>query len=161
MYLYFIFFLQELAKTEQGNFLVCPFSVETVLALTGVGAKEDTASEIYRSVSLPEDPSQVQGIYKELLPSFRGNNYYNLSTANKVYIQKDFAVLDSFKQTAVDVFGSEVENTDFAVSIVEKCYAKRIFRILTKIVLILSVRNFQKVTLEIMLHNLNKQNCAE
>lgn len=113
-----LFFLQEIAKSQQGNFLVCPFSVETVLALTGVGAKEDTASEIYNSVSLPNDSSQIQGIYREILPSFRGNNYYNLSTANKVYIQKDFAVLDSFKQTAVDVFASDVENTDFIVSVI-------------------------------------------
>lgn len=91
--------------------------METVLALTGVGAKEDTANEIYSSISLPQDPKQVQGIYRKLIPEFRGNSYYNLSTANKVYIQKDFAVLDEFKQTAVDVFGSEVQNIDFAVSV--------------------------------------------
>lgn len=105
-----------MAKSENGNFLVCPFSVETVLALTGVGARADTANEIYSSVSLPQDPKQVQSIYREIIPSFKGNNNYNLSTANKVYIQKDFQVLDEFKQTAVDVFGSEVENTDFIVN---------------------------------------------
>lgn len=107
---------QEVASANQGNFLVCPFSVETVLALAGAGAREDTATEIYNAVSLPQDASQVQGIYREIIPSFRGNEYYNLSTANKVYIQNDFAVLDSFKLTAVDVFGSEVENTDFVVN---------------------------------------------
>ena len=107
---------KELKKTNSGNFLVCPLSVDVVLSLVHAGARGDTAKQLSNGLQLPESHEKVQDIFKSLSPKLRGNDKYTLSSANKVYVKDGFQISDDFKKTAVDVYNSEIQNIDFAKS---------------------------------------------
>lgn len=94
--------------------MYCPFSVKTVLALAASGAKNETLKQMTDFLRIPETEEEIRVLYKDILPSFKGNEYYNLTTANKVYVKTGFDILESFSKTATDAFGAEVENVDFS-----------------------------------------------
>ncbi|KAF2886118.1 hypothetical protein ILUMI_20055 [Ignelater luminosus] len=104
---------KELLKSHSGNFLVCPLSVETVLALAHIGAEGDTAMQITKALHLPEDKHAIQQIFEELIPKLEGDDKYDLSSANKIYVKKNFEISKDFKNTAINSFNSEIENIDF------------------------------------------------
>lgn len=107
-------------KYEEGNIVVCPFTTESILALTAMGAENCTAIEIYDNVFLSSSPRKIRDMYREILPKFRGSYYYNLHSANKMYIQKGYSILDDFKQNATKMYDCEVENADLQVLIAKK-----------------------------------------
>lgn len=81
--------------------------------MTQVGAKGDTARELAAGINLPSEKEQLESTFRELLPTVRSTNEYNLTTANKIFIKKDFKVKKDFLNTAHEVFQSGVENVDF------------------------------------------------
>ncbi|KAF5300346.1 hypothetical protein FQR65_LT09176 [Abscondita terminalis] len=103
-------------KTNAGNFLVCPLSVEVILSLVHAGAKGETAKQLTTGLHLPESQEQVQNMIKELTPKLKGNDKYTLASANKVYVKDGFQISDDFKSVAVKVFDSEIQNIDFVKS---------------------------------------------
>ncbi|KAF2879679.1 hypothetical protein ILUMI_26485 [Ignelater luminosus] len=104
---------RELLKTNSGNFLVCPLSVDIVLALTDRGAKGQTAKEISETLGLPDSFEKVNEIFTTVALSLQSNDKYELSSANKVYVKEGFEICNNFKSTAVDVFKAEIQNIDF------------------------------------------------
>jgi serpin B len=104
---------KELLKSNSGNFLVCPLSVDVVLALVHAGAKGNTAKQLTDGLQLPETPELVQQTFGALAPKLQGNEFYNLSSANKIYVKDSFQISDSYKTTAVNVFQAEIDNIDF------------------------------------------------
>lgn len=103
-----------MAQDKPGNFLFCPFSVRTILSLAATGARKETGEQLTRYLAIPEKVEDVRSLFQKILPSFRNSEYYNLTTANKIYLANDFEILDEFKKTAVDSFDAEVENINFA-----------------------------------------------
>ncbi|KAF2893506.1 hypothetical protein ILUMI_12666 [Ignelater luminosus] len=108
---------RELLKTNSGNFLVCPLSVDIVLALVDSGAKGQTAKEISETLGLPDSFEKVNEIFTTLAPSLQSNDKYELSSANKVYVKEGFEISNNFKSTAVDVFKAAIQNIDFEESV--------------------------------------------
>ena len=84
------FIFQQLSQSQNDNFLVSPFSAETILALTLSGSKGETANELRKALHLPKNKNRVENDIKTLLPQFKSNNFYTLESANKVYLKKNF-----------------------------------------------------------------------
>lgn len=104
---------QELLKTNSGNFLVCPLSVDIVLALAQFGAKGETQRQLIKGLNLPETPEKIEAAIRELTPTLKSTDLYKLDIANKVYVKEGFPISESFTRAAVDVFNSAVENVNF------------------------------------------------
>nr|CAH7754896.1 unnamed protein product [Callosobruchus chinensis] len=106
---------RELLKQKRGNFIVSPFSVETILALTNEGAKGETSEELVKGLSLPEDRGRIRQAMKSLLPKLTASNEESqLLTANKIYADKSASLNAEFAEMAKDVYGSGIENLNFA-----------------------------------------------
>ncbi|KAJ3652998.1 hypothetical protein Zmor_018919 [Zophobas morio] len=108
---------KEIAQGKQGNFLVSPFSAETVLAFAQSGCKDESAEEIRKALHLPNDKDKVESAFKTLLPKFKSNDLYSLHTANKMYVKNKFAIKDEFKTSANLVYQAESESVDFTKSV--------------------------------------------
>lgn len=104
-------------KENGGNFLISPFSIQTVLALTQSGAKDETASEICQSLHLPNSTQATESLYSSILPTLKGNENYALHTANKIYVQNSFPLKEDFKKVASDIYSAGIENVDFSQKI--------------------------------------------
>lgn len=97
-------------KENSGNFLISPFSIQTVLALTQSGAKSETATEILSALHLPNATDEI---FSTLLPSLTGNDKYALHTANKIYIKTGFPIREDFKVTAGKVYAAGIDSIEF------------------------------------------------
>ncbi|KAJ3644596.1 hypothetical protein Zmor_022317 [Zophobas morio] len=104
---------KEIAKNEKQNFLVSPFSAETILALTHAGAKGQTAQELQSAIHLPEDNKKIEEGVKTLLPALKGHDAYTLQTANKMYIRNNFEIKPEFRKVATEAFFADSETIDF------------------------------------------------
>ncbi|KAK5650368.1 hypothetical protein RI129_001397 [Pyrocoelia pectoralis] len=104
---------KQLSETNEGKFLVCPMSVETIFALVHAGARGSTASQISEAFHFPKSSQEIQNIFKQLSPTLTHTGNYNLSTANKVYVQYEFKIKDEFKSIATETFNAHVEEIDF------------------------------------------------
>ncbi|XP_063911913.1 serine protease inhibitor 3/4-like isoform X2 [Zophobas morio] len=105
---------KEVLKENEGNFLISPFSIQTVLALTQSGAKDETALEIRNSLHLPNTTKSTEAIYSIILPKFKGNEQYALHTANKIYVKNSYPLKEEFKTIAANVYQAAIESIDFA-----------------------------------------------
>jgi serpin B len=98
------------------NIVVSPFSAETVLALTQSGAKGDTGAEIRTGLHLPDTEEDTEVAIKSVLPTIQ-SEYCSLVTANKIYVEKEYAIKEDFKRVATDVYQAQFENIEFAKSV--------------------------------------------
>ena len=108
-------FYSHLRDKESGkNIFFSPYSISTALGMTYEGAKEGTAQEIRLVFRFPEDDnvrrSSVAAVYNEL-----NNNQsdYTLSTANALWVQKDYPLLDEVTKVISEYYGGRLNNLDF------------------------------------------------
>lgn len=90
-------------------------SIETILALTMVGAKAYTYDVLEKGLVLGNaSKATVANEFQAILQPAQNNP--QLTMANAIYIEKDYQVRPSFLQTAVTKFYSNVSNIDFGRS---------------------------------------------
>ncbi|KAJ3617530.1 hypothetical protein MTP99_007243 [Tenebrio molitor] len=109
---------REVSKTVKENVLVSPFSAEVALALALSGAEGPTAEEIRTTLHLPNNPDLILKTFKSLLTSLEHHDQdYHLRNVNKIYLNKNFAIKNDFRNTALSVFGADLENVEFSQSV--------------------------------------------
>ncbi|RZC38530.1 Serpin domain containing protein, partial [Asbolus verrucosus] len=95
------------------NFLISPYSVQTVLAFVQSGCKGETASEIRDSLNLPDDDAKIESFAKDLQSVLKENDEYTLRMAKKLFVKKGFQINEGFKTAATEVYKADVENVVF------------------------------------------------
>lgn len=104
-----------MSKSNSGNLLFSPFSVQVVLALAQEGARGATRDELLQGLSLPND---TQTVIKSILPKLtvnRGDS--KLLTANKIYVQNGFEITGEYKSIATGPYRSGAESVDFSQNV--------------------------------------------
>ncbi|KAF5287676.1 hypothetical protein FQA39_LY15776 [Lamprigera yunnana] len=96
-----------------GNFLICPYSAQTVLALAAMGAKGNTAKQLSAALRLPNDHKKLQNTFQTLSSETEIKNQYQLARANKIYLNKEIQIFQDFETVAENTFKSEITNIDF------------------------------------------------
>jgi len=98
------------------NLFYSPESILIALAMTSSGAKGKTAEEIVKvlhlsSVPTPELNNNMKKFLSVLNAASDDNN--KLLTANKLFIEKSFEVLESFKEGTREFYQAEVALVDY------------------------------------------------
>ncbi|KAL3278230.1 hypothetical protein HHI36_013568 [Cryptolaemus montrouzieri] len=110
----FSFYLYDaLSTTCSDNFIVSPLSVETILALTALGAKGETASELQKALNLPSDTEKTKEQFRTVKPLLIGSSFSTVSSANRIYIEKGFGITPEFLSNANNIFDAGAENVNF------------------------------------------------
>ncbi|KAK5650360.1 hypothetical protein RI129_001389 [Pyrocoelia pectoralis] len=104
---------RELSKSASGNILMCPLSVEIVLAMVFSGAKGETAKQLSLATHLPNDQEEVVEMFSELIPQLESSDKYTFESANKIYVQNTYKVQEQYNDIVVNKFKSEIESIDF------------------------------------------------
>ena len=98
------------------NLVASPFSVSSVLSMVFAGAGGNTAAELKSGLSLPDDESLLTSGFEGLVGALRSNENFTLDTANRLYVQQNFKLLDEYLKLTAAHFKAEAENVDFATS---------------------------------------------
>ncbi|XP_044730654.1 serpin B6-like isoform X4 [Chrysoperla carnea] len=101
----------EKSPNKPENILLCPLSVETILALTFVGAKGVTAEEMSTVLKFPNDACKVSNGFLDLTAQLKSKDVI-IRIANKVFVDKEVKLTEEFQQAAVKYFDSETESID-------------------------------------------------
>jgi serpin B len=103
-----------LKVSEKGNIFFSPYSITTALGMVYEGARGQTAQEIQAVFHFCEDENirrpAVAGIFEQLN---KKDAKYKLSTANALWIQKDFKLLDAYTNTIEKYYSGKATNVDF------------------------------------------------
>ncbi|XP_014665175.1 PREDICTED: leukocyte elastase inhibitor A-like [Priapulus caudatus] len=106
------------AESEGKNVCFSPLSIHVALAMTHLGAKGKTAAEIESAMCFPSlKPEELHTAFKTLLDALEaGKNSCDLHVANRHFIEKKFALLDTFRQSSQDYYAAEAKAVDFVAA---------------------------------------------
>lgn len=108
---------QQVTNTSLDNFLISPFTLQTLLTLSASGASEETAKEIYQTLSLPSDRNLLHHFFQiATTHNLKNGEFYTLNTTNKIVFSKNLTILEEFKKLAKEIFAVDVaEREDIEV----------------------------------------------
>lgn len=102
------------AEDDSKNIFFSPYSISTALAMTYEGARGKTADEMRSVFYFPESQTEHRAasaaIYNKL--NAPGANY-TLRTANSLWVQEDFPLLDTYTNVVSNYYRGNVVNLDF------------------------------------------------
>ncbi|XP_055273480.1 serpin B3-like [Moschus berezovskii] len=100
----------QIRKSEKENIFLSPFSISSALAMTYLGARENTASEMQKV----EKPGKVHHHFQKLLMELKkSTDAYELSVANRLYGEKGFPFLQEYMDNVKKFYLATVESADF------------------------------------------------
>ena len=102
-----------LADAGDGNVFLSPFSISTALAMTFGGSDVKTALQMRQALALPEDTAALHDGYSKVLKMLQDPPNVTLSTANKMYVQRSYKILDSYLDLMKSQYLSELKTVDF------------------------------------------------
>ncbi|XP_046606724.1 serpin B6-like [Neodiprion virginianus] len=106
-------FLTTVAGDTSSNLVVSPLSAQVALAMAAYGAGGKTATQMRKSLLLPEDNQLGQSGYKSLIERLNGVKEVELRIANKIYPAKQFVIKSAYKELTARKFLSRCEELDF------------------------------------------------
>lgn len=100
-------------KTDNDNLFVSPLSTYYALLIAYEGARNETKTEFEKVLHI--DDSEYLSNFKDFsdnLISWRdSSNYLNIS--NAIWIQKDFSVIEDYKNKIIEKYSSDLKTVDF------------------------------------------------
>jgi len=110
---------KKLATDGEGNLFLSPYSISTALAMTYGGARGDTELEMQNTLYLGG-----QGATHPALSHLRGTlngiqekGHVQLSVANSLWPQKDYAFLADYLAMTKEFYGSEIKAVDYKADV--------------------------------------------
>ena len=106
----------DLAKDGGGNLFFSPYSIGAALAMAQAGARGATAADMAKALYFEKDPAQMQaghGALSILMQDAGNAKDQELLIANAVWLQKELALLDSYRAVVRDDFRAELQRADF------------------------------------------------
>ena len=102
-------------RRPPGNLFLSPHSIATALAMACGGARGDTAAQMARALHCTLAEDELGPAYAALDGELNagGKTDYQLSIANRLWGQKRFPFLDSYRELTARCFGAPVEELDF------------------------------------------------
>jgi serpin B len=99
-------------SAKPGNVFYSPYSISMALGMTWAGAKGATADEMAKTLHFGSDVhAGFAALNKRLLGQQPG---YQLSIANRLYVQQSYQLLDAFTAVTKEQYLAPVEQVDFA-----------------------------------------------
>lgn len=107
-------FYSNLKGKEKSNLFFSPYSISTALAMTYEGARGQTAKEMQSVFHFSEDHtirrSSFAAVYNQMN---KKDAKYKLHTANALWAQKDYHLLNEYIETVEKYYGGKATNEDF------------------------------------------------
>jgi serpin B len=110
-------YFSEIASLNIGkNVCTSPVSLNTALAMLYSGARGNTASEMSKTLYFDENLDLFHGQFKtyyNTLKAMEKRENLDFALANKIYLEKTYPILNSFKTTMKKVYGGVFEIVNF------------------------------------------------
>ncbi len=111
----FSFDLMKMLNMSENNTVISPFSINTALAMTYAGAREQTMSQISEVMYYLLDHEKFHPEFKSYSDAIKSLSTKNagFEIANAIYAQEDYTFLQEFFDIVIENYGSILEYVDF------------------------------------------------
>lgn len=111
----FAFDIYRTLSKQPGNIFLSPFSISTALAMTYIGAADNTAQQMKDVLHFNLDDETLHSGFSELISSLnQPNEKYQLSIANSMWAQEGYPFLQEFIDKVQRYYSSGLNYVDFA-----------------------------------------------
>jgi serpin B len=106
---------QELAAENEGNLFFSPYSISSALAMTYGGARSGTAAQMNHALHFGGQSitHPAFSYLNKKLNSIQEKGYVQLSVANSLWPDKNYAFLPDYLAMTKEFYGAELEAVDF------------------------------------------------
>ncbi len=105
---------KKLNEKNEGNLFFSPYSISTALSMTYEGAEGITAEEMENTLYIPSDDKirrpAIAAVYNQLN---KQDAEYRLNTANALWPQKEYPILQEYKDVVEQYYGGKATNLDY------------------------------------------------
>lgn len=109
--------LKKFGELEGGNLFYSPMSINAAMTMTYFGANGQTRQEIADALGYGDmDIEDVAAYQKYLLQSYENSGDTTFTTANSIWIDDAFELKQSYINTMLDVFETQVTRLDLTAS---------------------------------------------
>ncbi|XP_060019781.1 serpin B6-like isoform X1 [Lagenorhynchus albirostris] len=109
--------LKHLGEDSSQNVFISPISISSALAMVLMGAQGDTAAQMSQALSLSRSSGRGGDVHQDfqnlLTEVNRTGTQYLLRTANRLFGEKTYDFLPSFKDACRKFYQAEMEELDF------------------------------------------------
>ncbi|UCC12412.1 MAG: serpin family protein [candidate division WOR-3 bacterium] len=110
----FSFELYGRLSENKENIFFSPYSIWTCLAMTYEGARAQTQTQMQYVLHMPTDKHMRRRSIRDLLITLNATDVsYQLSTANALWAQRDYAFLQEYTEIVTNSYLARVVNLDF------------------------------------------------
>lgn len=106
---------QKVAEKEKGNIFFSPYSISSAMAMTHVGAANETQNQIASTLHFTKDTkalaTSMGGLHQSLLS--KNGKGLELSISNRVWVEQTYKVKCSYKRTLKKRFKTSFGKADF------------------------------------------------
>ncbi|KAK4881886.1 hypothetical protein RN001_005205 [Aquatica leii] len=96
---------------QEGNFLICPLSVQIIMGLVRFGARGNTASEL--TLHINKSNEEIGNMFIQLTDNLRNSSKVILTSANSIFLSNKYVINKDYNKVANIVFKATVNNVDF------------------------------------------------
>ncbi len=109
-------FFKKLSEDERNspNIFYSPYSVFTALAMVYEGARNNTAVEMENVLHIEQDNDSFHEYMQILYNHLNHNDKYNISTANALWPDVGFNLLDDYVNTIENYYGGKSSEVEYA-----------------------------------------------
>lgn len=110
----FAFDLYAKLKEEKGNLFFSPYSISTALAMTYVGAKGNTKSQMAKTLHFSLGDELLNQGFSELIRQMNAKKEeYELAVANALWLQEGYSFLKEYLDTVEVNYDAKLSEVDF------------------------------------------------
>lgn len=106
---------KKLAAGQEGNLFFSPYSISSALAMTFGGARGETAEEMNQTLHFGGQGATHPAFayLRSMLNTIQEKGHVQLSVANSLWPQKDYAFLPDYLAMTKEYYGSEIQPVDY------------------------------------------------
>uniref|UniRef100_A0A914C8X6 Serpin domain-containing protein n=1 Tax=Acrobeloides nanus TaxID=290746 RepID=A0A914C8X6_9BILA len=108
--------LRASAPNAEKSLILSPVSISIALAMCHAGAGNETALQIAKAIASGSASNEdIRKHFSSLMAELNApNKTYALDSANRIYVNNKFELLDTYKQILTESFEGKFENIDFS-----------------------------------------------
>uniref|UniRef100_A0A914E7S0 Serpin domain-containing protein n=1 Tax=Acrobeloides nanus TaxID=290746 RepID=A0A914E7S0_9BILA len=97
--------------------IISPISISIALAMCYAGAKNQTANQISQAIAGDASSDEILDYFSIIMTQLNYQDKSNvLDSANRIYVQENFQLLQNYKQIIINKFQGQFEDIDFSNS---------------------------------------------
>jgi len=113
---------KEEKQKKEGNLLFSPFSIQSALGMVAMGSKSSTMDQLMDFVGgkkAQEELRYIQNLHElktqlgRALQTIESSANYTIETANSLFVQEDYELLNTLVTDLKDNFGANISITDY------------------------------------------------